>query len=171
MHPDEVHEERAALIKEITAAFHGVSRANGVSWSETDVLDDYGSMDERLRARASDTDRAWTELVDDPEWRPDSGWGGFSFLDAIGFRYYLPAAMLRSVREGENAGIKFHLTVPPRGDTLRQHGLEQLSLLNQRQARCVARFIRFMIEWRKLEGGGLDEEWWGEALASHWSDL
>jgi hypothetical protein len=41
-------EQREALAK-IYAAFDGVTREGGVSWSETCVIDDYGTMEERLR--------------------------------------------------------------------------------------------------------------------------
>lgn len=106
--PEDLEAEREALIPEIYAAFAGVSREGGVSWSESVVLDNYISMNQRLAARAYDTDTSWEQLVDDPLWNsyaglskflePDGNWrdyinstksvpgsGGFSFLDAIGF--------------------------------------------------------------------------------------
>lgn len=86
MHHNDLQSEHQALIKEIHAAFAGVSREGGVSWSETRVLDMYGSDDERKAARAQDTDRSWSELVDDPKWY-EIGIGGFSFLDPISVRY------------------------------------------------------------------------------------
>lgn len=98
--------DRERLIQRIYAAFRGVTRDGGISWTETGVIDDYGTDEERARARLEDTDRSWEELVDDPRWGPDTGWGGYSFLDAIGFRYYLAPAMVRAVRSGQDTGIR-----------------------------------------------------------------
>ena len=109
--PPFVLAERDALLAEIHEAFPGGSRQGGVSWSEADVIDDYGSPDQRAAARARDRDTRWQDLVDDPNWNPSDG-GHWSFLDAIGFRYYLPAAMVLAVRQGYDAGILFHLTLP-----------------------------------------------------------
>ncbi len=88
---------RIELIELIKDAFKNVSREGGVSWSETNVVDDYGTEEERRQARERDTDTNWLEVAAIPRFREDGGWGSFSFLDAIGFRYYLPAAMLQSL--------------------------------------------------------------------------
>jgi hypothetical protein len=92
MNAADLEAEREALIAEIYAAFKDVSREGGVSWSETYVLDFYGTPEERAEARDRDRDWSWTDLVDDPDWQIGQGSGGLTFLDAIGFRYYLPHA-------------------------------------------------------------------------------
>lgn len=163
--------ERDALIAEIHAAFADVSREGGVSWSETRVLDMYGSDEERSAARAQDTDRNWSDLVDDPEWN-ESGIGGFSFLDPIGHRYYLPAAMIRTMRDEWNDVLSFTLTMPQNyanpKHALRpgNHFLEQWALLDVHQRRCVARFIRHMMH-RDGEHSHESSEW-REAYDSYW---
>lgn len=91
--------ERDSILKEIDVAFAGVTREGGISWSEAVALDNYGTDEECQEARAKDKDISWKELVTDPHWRPLPGVGGFSFLDAIGFRYYLPAAMIRTLED------------------------------------------------------------------------
>ncbi len=88
---------RPELIELIKAAFKGVSRQGGVSWSETDVIDDYGTDEERRLAREGDSDQDWFEVASIPRFSKDGGWGSFCFLDAIGFHYYLPAAMIQSL--------------------------------------------------------------------------
>jgi len=92
---------KASVIVEIYESFADVGREGGVSWSETVVLDDRGTDEERAEARAQDTETSWQELIDDSEWQPELSFDWY-FLDAIGFRYYLPAAMIRCVRSGYN---------------------------------------------------------------------
>ncbi|MBW3636304.1 MAG: hypothetical protein KY445_07550 [Armatimonadetes bacterium] len=86
---------KLALIEEITRAFDGVSRENGVSLSEARVIDDCGSDEERGKARARDTETRWQDVPDDDishaSDRP-------AFLDAVGFRYYVPAFVVWFLR-------------------------------------------------------------------------
>ena len=132
--------ELRAIELGIKEAFRGVTWG-GVSWSEAEVLYWYGSDDECKAARLRDLDRMWQELVEDSNWVSDSGIGGWSFLDADGFRYYLPAAMTRRLRSGFDEGIVFHLTLPDSGE-LRDYTLEQWSLLNMSDQICVRRFLQ-----------------------------
>jgi|GEM_PF-806959 len=184
----ELARERDELIAEIHAAFAGVSREGGVSWSETRVLDDElrPTTRKRLAARALDREPRWEALVDDPAWSTEEGFGqaAFSFLDPIGFRYYLGLAMLRCLRRGYDVGIELHLTIhreydpmaglaPAPSERWREYYLRKWSALDERQRRCVARFLRFMLS---LAETGTDEhgpdEWGAEgardALDSYW---
>jgi hypothetical protein len=80
------------------------------------------------------------------------------------------------VREGEGEFTAYALTVNPVGSQLRQHTLNQWSLINPAQGRCIARFLRLMIA---IQGTRQGEAYprafcealasqWREALASHW---
>ena len=81
--------ERDTLIAEVHAAFAGVTRGDqAISWNECYALDNYETDAVCNAARRSDRDGQWTELIDDPEWDPFPGVGGFSFINAEGFRYY-----------------------------------------------------------------------------------
>src|SRR5690349_23011941 len=134
-----LQKERDRLVEEIKAAFANVTREGGISWSESDVVDAYGSKDQRARAREIDRDLSWTELVDDESWEDSPGVGGWSFLDAIGFRYYLPAAMLRQLHGKGVDAFPFHLTLSKW--FLADYTRSQWSLLDERQARCVRDFV------------------------------
>ena len=177
--PAELQAEREALIAEIHAAFEGVTREGGVSWSETDVIDGYGSDEERRIARLRDKDTSWTELVMNEHWNIAVGFGGWSFLDAIGFRYYLPAGMVRNICDGWQSDISFQLTLnkatKPRGFELQEHTKNKWSLLNDRQRRCVTRFIRFMISWEELTAQEDDPEYraddWRTAYDRYWKQF
>lgn len=163
---EHLHRERALLIAEIHDAFKGVTREGGVSWNEAYAIDDYASDEERERARASDTDHSWQELVDDPEWRPRAGFGGFSFLDPIGFRYYIAPMLIRSLREDDEVDIVFHLTLDD--GELRDYVLNQWSMFTVRQSQCIARFLAFQRDWDRMRDAVLAEPW-QEALDSYWS--
>lgn len=165
--PPELEREREELIREIHAAFADVSREGGVSWSEAEVIDGYGTEEEKAAARRADKDRSWTELVDNRKWDPGFGIGGYCFLDAIGFRYYLPPAMIRCIRSGFDEGIAFHLT---REGRLRHMGA-QWSLLDQRQQRCVARFLRFMVAHTEADGDEFFRKRWDEPLQRYWEGV
>src|SRR5688500_16982415 len=90
--PKDVPTVHAQLIGEIRKVFSKLDRKGGVSLHETYVIDGYGTKREREKARMKDTDVHWWEVRD--EWIEEfGGVGGLSFLDEIGFRYYLPAYM------------------------------------------------------------------------------
>ncbi len=166
----------ADIAAEIYAAFNGVTRQGGVSWTETGVLDDYGSDEERADAREQDQEATWHELLENPDWSPSVGWGGFSFLDSIGFRYYLAPAMILAL-ERKSAAIAFFLTLGttldeefledlaglrlPTNEAMDAHTLEKWSRLNEAQRTSVARFLRHMA----LRN---EQSEWREAYDSHW---
>lgn len=165
MTTDRLDHTRKLLIADIYKAFEGVTRDGGVSWTESDAIDDYADEIECEIARSRDTDKSWTELVEDPLWSPDSG-GDFCFLDPIGFRYYLPAAMMRAINQLKAICLPFHLTIRDAQDIgQRELRLDQWSLLNRDQRHCVVRFLNFMSDADNQSANGE----WQRALNSYWS--
>jgi hypothetical protein len=144
--------ESGELIEEIQRAFRGVERGKGVSLHETEVIDAYGSQDERGRARAKDTDRNWQEVQDC--WIEEfGGVGGLSFLDAEGLRYYLPAYMTYWLRTGKEPNmLAYHLQrIEPDLDLL----------LRPKQKQVIAKFLDYVrITFASREAG--------KALEGHW---
>lgn len=165
--PADLLVERDCVIAEIHEAFRGVTRIDGVSWSESSVLDDYGSVDEQRAARATDQEDCWEDLVDDPTWEPETDAAAFSFLDRIGTRYYLPAAMIRCVRSGRDEGIQLYLTLST--DNLRDWHLEKWSLLDIRQRQCIRRFLLFMVAASRVAIAEIEARIWQHAYDSYWS--
>jgi len=151
---------REQLLEEIYRVFADVDRVDGISWSESRVVDDNGSESERASARSKDVESGWQELVDDHSWTSEVGVGGWNFLDAIGFRYYLPAAMVRCVRSGYDQGIEFQFELPK--FWLRKYTLGKWSALNIEQQVCVKHFLQFMAA---VSG----DERWERSLRSHWA--
>ena len=83
--------DKAALIAEITSAFDGVPREDGGTLHQADVIDGYGSPEEKAAARAKATETQWQDV---PEDAIRFTGAVLRFLDAQGFRYYLPAYLI-----------------------------------------------------------------------------
>jgi hypothetical protein len=76
--------EVVALIRE---AFAGVTRGNGVTLHEADMIDSYGSAHERAQSRKLDRDVRWQDV---PAADIVNNSHVLSFLDHAGFHYYYP---------------------------------------------------------------------------------
>ncbi|MEM8502064.1 MAG: DUF6714 family protein [Cyanobacteria bacterium P01_D01_bin.1] len=137
------NQRKLALIQEITAAFDGVAREDGVTLHEATVLDDYGGPEERAKARAQDTEKRWQEV---PERDIRCEDAVLSFLDAKGFRYYIPAYMIWYLRHIDGEGIArssmtfdsvvFHLTHP-----IETGKYGKFEMLTTEQSRAIAHFL------------------------------
>lgn len=159
--PNKFEMRRAALVAEIYAAFADVKLGNGVSWSQAYEVDRQYSLEAIKAARSRDTDKHWSELVDDPNWHPFPGMGGFVFIDMLGFRYYLPVAMIRMLWQNCE-WFPGHML-----DTIMgKLGVHPPPMLNAAQNRCVAKFVRFMAERAKRKKR--DEPRWQDSLDTFW---
>lgn len=140
--------EAPAIICKIKEAFRGVSREGAMSWSRSQIADNYGSVEGLYLF--NDKDECWEDLVDDSDWRPEDFGGGFPYLDPIGARYYLPAALLKSIKQGQDAGIQFWLEHDPK-ETY-HYVRVRWSLLDQQQIMTVIDFTIFMAHSTKALG-------------------
>ncbi|RYG57427.1 hypothetical protein EON80_28265, partial [bacterium] len=80
-------QRKLALIAEIVSAFDGVSRKGGITLHEASAIDSNGGPEERAAARAKDTEKRWQDVSSETFLANQDV---FHFLDAKGFRYYLP---------------------------------------------------------------------------------
>ncbi len=148
---------KAALIEEIIAAFDGVSREGGVSMSEAEVIDDYGSDKKRAAARLSDTDTRWQDVSDE---QLALNWP-LTFFDPIGFRYYLPAYMIYHLRwiddyieMGDDAPLKsygnkaleYALSAEYKKGKIEDFYLSKFKIFTQSQGRAIAHFLQLEAE-------------------------
>jgi hypothetical protein len=155
---------RRAVIDEIYRAFEGVTRKGGVSWSESEALDLYMSEEECQAARESDRETDWRQLVNNREWQPFPGVGGFTFLNEKGLRYYLPVAMVRFAR-GEVSewfpshflGVMSRLLPADSREATRAH------------LRATARFVEFMAKFDPTGYREPHESEWEDALRQVWA--
>ena len=84
--------ERRRLLCQIESAFDGVRLGNGVSLHQARALDNYESGEEAAAAaRTFDTEETWQEIPDE---KVDRLGDALSFLDAEGFRFYIPRFMV-----------------------------------------------------------------------------
>lgn len=135
--------QTASVLKHIYDAFDGVDKQRN-SWAGTAIDDLYGALPSEPIFH--DCDRYWQELIDDPEWNTFPGLGGFAFLDAEEFRYYLPAAMVRSVKQGYDADIQSHFDLHGLEGRARKFALEKWSALSEEQLTATYGFMLYMAE-------------------------
>ncbi len=153
---EELEDDKEEVRREIFDAFQGVNRDGGVSWAEAELIDMYGHP---IGEQFHDCDTSWTELVTDPTWDPDVGVGGFSFLDGVGFRYFLAAAMVRSLDNRGQSTPQFALS--PGGQPPSEYRLEQWSRISAAQRAAIQSFVRYQM--RLSDDDSWDEAWsyWG----------
>lgn len=173
---------RDALIEEVEKAFAGVILGNGQSWTGSAFEDMYGDYRHAPEPNV-DGQISWRELVNNPHWQTFPGSGGFAFLDAEGFRYYLPAALVRTLFSGYDADIVSHLTLPVDVEKSRDFVLSKWADLSLEQCLCVRHVLEYMVELKVQEwnaeygvtAGQTYVPWEAEeyvkALNSYWKDV
>jgi hypothetical protein len=133
---------RNEVIADICTAFHGVSREDGISLHETDVIDDYGTLEERLAARQLDTDTSWEDV---PSPLIEQFCEAFGFLDPKGFRYYIPAFMRWTLKHFDTSGsssIDYTIYAFDHSDNAASR--EKYEALSNAQRVACSRFLTFM---------------------------
>ena len=156
---------RDAVIRQIETAFDGVGRKFGVSLHEACVIDDYGSRWEQMQARMTDTEWRWQDV---PEADIARYFWILSFLDPIGFRYYLPAYMVWTLKNHEQTGSMsdestvFALFI---SDGSRAYSMERFTMFTRQQAEAICAFLRFIAK-NTLHCGYNDTA--QEALEQYW---
>jgi hypothetical protein len=110
-----------ALLKEIASAFAGVSRTGGSSWTDALAMGHMGVPHVTFPVTHREDDATWLDVANDRTWDPSPNFGGFGYLDAIGYRYYLAAAMYRAVRERDPGELVYRLELPFKTKARRQH--------------------------------------------------
>lgn len=148
----EFESRRAALVAEISAAFDGVSREGGMTLHEAEAVDDRLSPAEQRAARSLDPDTRWQDV---PDTDISVSSSTLSFLDEIGFRYYIPAFMVYCLRcwgddwEGVLGSCEYHLLQESQ-KSLRQSDPASIAgryQFTDAQVGAVASFLRFIIDF------------------------
>ena len=138
-----------------------------MSWRDGLIADAWG--DESQVAYVN-RDTCWEDMIDLPGWDDeDNTLVGWSYLDPGGYRYYLPASLIRSLDTSDVMGWDYRLTLPAPGRDFYDLTLSRWTLLTGEQCVCVARYLQLMAAAYRSWG---NEEWvtedLGKALASHW---
>ena len=146
---------REGLIAEIERAFNGVERDDGVSLHQARARDDYATPEQELTARKLDVEPQWQEVTQQDILYCCSA---LSFLDAKGFRYYIPAFMRVALGNfyddpnGIRNSCEFHLT-QDHPKSLRQSDPAVISLKYQFspvQVAAIAKFLRFCSDFDNI---------------------
>ena len=148
---------RNALFAEIAAAFDGVSREDGTTLHQANAMDDRKSPEEQRVARHLDLEQRWQDVPDEDIFAYCSA---LSFLDEKGFRYYIPAFMICSLKHwGDEASVilnscKYHL-LHDYPKTLRKSEPASVASkyrFTEAQSKAVARFLRFILDFDEMAG-------------------
>lgn len=147
----------AELILEIHKAFKDVKKGNGIGVREAIAIDDYTEEEERLKARAKDTEDWWNIPQ---EWKNDLG-TALSFTDVQGFRFLLPALMTASIENNDLAqSVYFHLILIKPGQGQRPHHghKEYTDYLRSISPRKTAQYYKF--NQAQIHAISLYLDWW-----------
>ena len=195
--PNQHAAQREELEREIRAAFAGVTCEGGHSWLRAKHNDgglpEYLYGDEPPFGKHLEELDDWTKLIDDEAWDPFPGVGGFGYIDHIGFRYYLPTAMIRCLHGNNTEWYPGHfleyitrfcdasVTWHYRGTTTDVWTHAQLVCIGrfiawmavEEEARIEAEYQFLVEENRSLELPTdhleRDENPWAEAIKGEWA--
>ena len=133
---------RLLLIEKITAAFDGVSRQDGISLHAAQALDDYSSLEEAKKiGREMDRDTQWQDVPN--KWLMQFQ-DIFPYLDPKGFRYYIPAYMVWSLKEPKASDSNSLSSLMWAIENNNKHFQPHLEILNQEQLQVVSDYIEFV---------------------------
>ena len=160
-----------AIIEAIRAAFAAVPRG-AITIHEAEVIDEYGSDDMRAEARLLDSEPSWESV---PDADIEQCTTALCYLDPLGWRYYIPAYMIWSLRYFRvNTSIVSDFTIYTfdlSGTDLgiREYKLERYQLLDAAQSRAVCLYLRYMAaneEYADSESARRAlKEYWGRYCA------
>jgi hypothetical protein len=155
---------REEIVQEIRSAFAGVTLDGGISLEQTRVMDNYGRgvTPEQFR------DLPKKEVTDD--------WAGIpnetldeadctAFLDEKGFRYYIPALMIRML-DAYDEGSMMTIGTISRLYPKRKDHEELYSGLTRPQKIAIARYLQELPGLVKLQGEGRTRV--ERALRNYW---
>lgn len=142
-------DQREALIVQIAAAFASVTRDEGTTLHEAIAMDDRKTPQEQRAARRFDRDECWQDV---PDAVIAASGAALHFLDAKGFRYYLPAFMIYELRNWENSTLftsSSYRLLNDHPHSMRQSQPATIAArfgFDRAQCRAVAAFLRFEID-------------------------
>jgi hypothetical protein len=161
---------RQAVESEIRTAFRGVILGQGTSLRRTACEDEVQSA----RRNADSASAADAEIADDWSRLPldDLETDFIAHLDALGFRYYIPALMLSVLEHYESSSMRVTGTLlglyPKKGDRWEYH-MHRYSALNPAQKTSIARFLEALPKLVELDLEG--QRVVSRALRNYWGDL
>lgn len=168
---DDLRVRRDRLIDQIHTVFKDVKLGDGITLCEAGAIDGYGTDKECALAREMDQDIHWTQV--DIEYA-DPGSSALSFVDASGFRFYLPAYLVYTLKHDfteffggapselrSTNSVLYKLKKSSTESAARTDGDKNpFANFTRRECVCTARFLAFCAELL------LDDA--VEAIKNHW---
>ena len=142
----------SALVDNIAYAFRGIDRDNGTTLHEADLIDSAGTLnvdrssDEYRAARELDRERSWNEV---PNHVIEELYSVLRFLDAPGFRFYIPAYMSWTLAHHRTSDSpSAHSTIvalnPGSEPTEWNWNYTRFRLFDERQRATIVQFLEYM---------------------------
>jgi hypothetical protein len=141
------------LIREIQEAFQGVKLENGVSLNMAACIDSGGYNAEQFMRLAKDDERNNWQIIDDKTLGKFSH--VFSFTDWKGFRFYLPAYMISTIKHPDgpvNHDFTIYALDPNSISKLYKKPFAEI--LNKQQIKAVVNFLEYCVEvlgWKNCD--------------------
>ncbi len=155
----------------VSDAFKGVTLGNGYSLRDMEEMDNWGK-------RGPEED---LQLFPDVETRDDwaaltietlDRYAGLAHIDALGFRYYIPAFMLSVLNDYQPSDMRFICTLSalyPKRDGLAEYTISRYLLLNSKQRSAIASYLQALPSLVPLNGG--DEKCVERAIRNYWHEF
>jgi hypothetical protein len=161
---------RRAVEVEIRVAFRGIALGRGISLRQARFADRF--EDAAWNAHSDSLGQGeikddWSKVPMD-ELESDC----IAHLDALGFRYYIPALMLSVLDHYESSSMRVIGTLSglyPKKDSSWKYSMSRYSLLNAAQKIAIARFLAALPELVEL--GFQDQKIVPRALRNYWGEF
>jgi len=160
---------RRTVENEIRMAFRGVTLGQGIILRKAQFAD--GSRDAARNANSASP--AHGEITDDWSRVPldELESESIAHLDALGFRYYIPALMLSVLDHYESSRMRVIGTLTglyPKKDSGWEYHMHRYSLLNPVQKTAIARFLAALPKLVELDFE--DQKIVPRALHNYWGE-
>jgi hypothetical protein len=143
----------AKLIAQIGNAFAGVTLDDGISLNMTEFLDSYGCSAEFEEQAKFDERNDWSAISDETL---EKFTVTFSFTDIAGYRFYLPAYMIWTLKHHRtNDSIIADFTIYALDvNTYQFENRSFVDVFTPEQLDCIAEFLQYCVD----NGDTLDDE-------------
>jgi hypothetical protein len=132
---------RSAVESELRKAFHGVTLGRGMSLNQAQFFDGFPDLSTHSVPGHQGITHDWSRVSLD-ELELDC----VAHLDALGFRYYIPALMLSVLDNYDSSSMRVIGTLgglyPKKNDGSWEYHMHRYSLLSPAQKAAIARFLR-----------------------------
>jgi Family of unknown function (DUF6714) len=160
---------RRAVESEIRMAFRGVTLGRGISLRQARL--GVGFQDAVRNAHSASP--TYQEITDDWSRVPldELEHDCIAQLDALGFRYYIPALMLSALNHYESSSLRVIGTLTglyPKKDDSWEYHMQRYSLLNPAQKTAIARFLATLPKLAMLNPE--DQKVVERALRNYWGE-